>query len=158
MYLYPHNDEWKAEFENEKDAIISGYKGIIEIFHIGSTAVTGLYAKDCIDILGVVKDISQVSNFKKDLVKLGYTYKGEYGIAGREYFAKKQRKVHFHIFQSGDLNIEKHLNFVKVMQDNTALITELNTIKQALHVKYPSDKDAYQNEKVYFYHRINKKC
>jgi len=156
MYLYPHNDAWKSEFENEKDAIISAYTGDIDIFHIGSTAVTGLYAKDCIDLLGVVKDISTLSALKQNIIKLGYSHKGEYGIPGREYFSKKQRKVHLHIFQSGDVNIEKHLNFVRVMQGNPELITELNQIKQELHAKYPRDKDTYQNEKEFFYNRINK--
>jgi GrpB-like predicted nucleotidyltransferase (UPF0157 family) len=58
MYLFPHNEKWKSEFENEKASITSIYEGEIEIFHIGSTAIKGLYAKDCIDLLGVVKDIS----------------------------------------------------------------------------------------------------
>ena len=156
MYLYPHNDEWQFEFQKEKNSIISGYKGIIEIFHIGSTAVTGLYAKDCIDLLGIVKDISEVSSLKQSITNLGYVHKGEYGIPGREYFAKKQRKVHLHIFQSGDVNVEKHLNFVKVMQGNRELIKELNQLKQELHAKYPRDKDSYQNAKECFYNRINK--
>ena len=154
MYLYPPNDEWKSEFENEKSSLVSSYEGNIELHHIGSTAITGLYAKDCIDILGVVKDISEVSNFKQSIVKLGYTYKGEYGISGREYFAKKQRKVHLHIFQSDDNNVENHLNFVNVMQGNTELISELNQLKQVLHEKYPQDKGSYQNEKESFYNRI----
>ncbi|WP_019027752.1 GrpB family protein [Colwellia piezophila] len=156
MYLYPPNDQWTAEFQNEKHSIISSYKGIIEIYHIGSTAINGLYAKDCIDLLGVVKDISEVSSLRQSLTNIGYVHKGEYGIPGREYFSKKQRKVHFHIFQSGDVNVQKHLNFVKVMQGNIELISELNKIKQELHTKYPSDKDSYQNEKAFFYSRINK--
>ncbi|WNC68180.1 GrpB family protein [Thalassotalea nanhaiensis] len=156
MYLYPHNNQWKFEFEHEKDSIISNYEGKIDIFHIGSTAIKGLYAKDCIDLLGVVRDISEVSILKQNLIDLGYDYKGEYGISGREYFSKKQRKVHFHIFQSGDLNIEKHLNFVKVMQGNSELIAELNQIKQQLQAKYPKDKNYYQSEKEFFYNRINK--
>lgn len=156
MYLFPHNDDWNSEFENEKNSIISAYDGEIEIFHIGSTAIKGLYAKDCIDLLGIVKKISEVSTLKQSIINLGYVYKGEYGISGREYFSKKQRKVHFHIFQSGDENVVKHLNFVKVMENNLELITELNQIKQDLHAKYPNDKESYQNEKEFFYTRINK--
>jgi len=156
MYLFPHNEKWKSEFENVKDSIISTYKGEIEIFHIGSTAIKGLYAKDCIDLLGVVKDISNVSTLKQSIVNLGFIYRGENGITGREYFSKKQRKVHFHVFQSGDINVEKYLNFVKVMKNNVVLITELNQMKHSLHAKYPNDKESYQNEKEFFYNRINK--
>jgi len=156
MYLFPHSDNWKSEFENEKNSIISSYGGDIEIFHIGSTAIKGLYAKDCIDLLGVVPNISEVSTLKQSIINLGYVYKGEYGISGREYFSKKQRKVHFHIFQSEDENVVKHLNFVKVMEHNPELIIELNQIKQDLHVKHPNDKESYQIEKEFFYNRINK--
>ncbi len=155
MYLYPHNDEWKFEFERERKSILSSYKGEIDIFHIGSTSIRGLYAKDCIDLLGVVNEISKVSTLRQDFINLGYEYRGEYGIPGREYFSKKQRKVHLHIFQEGDANVEKHLNFVMTMQGNSTLIAELNQIKQKLHAKYPKNKDAYQNEKVFFYNRIN---
>ncbi len=156
MYLFPHSKEWISEFENEKDTIISSYEGEIEIFHIGSTSIKGLYAKDCIDLLGVVKNISEVSILKQSIIKLGYDYKGAYGISGREYFSKKQRKVHLHIFQTGDENVVKHLNFVKVMEGDLALITELNQIKKSLHARYPNDKESYSNQKEFFYNRINK--
>jgi GrpB-like predicted nucleotidyltransferase (UPF0157 family) len=156
MYLFPHNEKWKSEFENLRDSIISNYKGDIEVFHIGSTAIAGLYAKDCIDLLGVVKDLSKVSTFKQSIVDLGFVYRGQNGIIGREYFSKTHRKVHFHIFQAGDVNVVKHLNFVKVMKNNVALITELNQIKQGLHAKYPNDKELYQKEKEPFYNHINK--
>lgn len=156
MYLYPHNENWQLEFEHEKNSIISASEGKIEIYHIGSTAIKGLYAKDCIDLLGVVKNISDVSTVKQRLVNLGYSYRGENGIPGRQYFSKTQRKAHLHIFQYGDDNIEKHIKFVKFMQGNLSLINELNQIKQKLHAKYPKDKDSYQTEKAFFYHRINK--
>jgi GrpB-like predicted nucleotidyltransferase (UPF0157 family) len=156
MYLFPHNEQWKTEFENEKNSIITSYEGDIEIFHIGSTAIKGLYAKDCIDLLGVVKDISEVSTLKQSIVNLGFVYRGENGITGREYFSKQNRKVHLHIFQTGDKNVVKHLNFIRVMKNNVALITELNLVKQDLHTKYPKDKESYQIEKEFFYNRINK--
>ena len=139
-----------------RDSIISTYEGDIEIFHIGSTAIAGLYAKDCIDLLGVVKDISKVSTFKQNIVDLGFVYRGQNGIIGREYFSKKQRKVHLHVFQSGDVNVEKHLHFVKIMNNNVVLITELNQLKQGLHAKYPNDKELYQKGKAFFYSHINK--
>ena len=155
MYLFPHNDEWISEFEKEKNSIISAYEGEIEIFHIGSTAIKGLYAKDCIDLLGIVKNISEVSLLNQSIVNLGYVYKGEYGISGREYFSKKQRKTHLHIYQTDNANALKHFHFVKVMQGNIELITELNQIKKDLHAKYPFDKESYQKEKEFFYRRIN---
>ncbi|QBY04365.1 GrpB family protein [Thalassotalea sp. HSM 43] len=100
-----YKDEWQTDFETEKALITAQYQGDIELFHIGSTAVKGLYAKDCIDILGVVHQLADVANLAHGLTALGYRYKSAYGIEGREYFSKQQRKVHLHIFQAGDKRI-----------------------------------------------------
>jgi GrpB-like predicted nucleotidyltransferase (UPF0157 family) len=154
MYIHPHKKTWKDEYNNESNLILSSYGEGIKLHHIGSTAIEGLYAKDCIDILGVVEDLSEMVKRKNSIVDLGYIYNGEYGIAGREYFSKSQRKAHLHIFKAGDTNINKHLFFVQIMRGNTQLIKELNTLKKHLQQKYPSDKDAYQREKEFFYNKI----
>lgn len=154
LYIHPHKKEWKDEYINESSLILSSYGKDIKLHHIGSTAIEGLYAKDCIDILGVVDDLAEVVNRKNAIIDLGYDYKGEYGISGRQYFSKSVRKVHLHIFEEGDTNIRKHLFFVEKMRGNTSLIKELNKLKIHLHEKYPSDKDAYQREKEYFYNGL----
>lgn len=156
MYLHPYNSDWPKEYLKEEQAILAAYKGAIELHHIGSTAVEGLYAKDCIDILGVVADLKQVRLNVSSLQKLGFEYKGCYGIDSREYFSKKTRKVHFHIFQEGNFNIKKHLGFVRIMKSRPDLVIELNNLKTELANKYPSDKDSYQNEKVFFYDEIHR--
>lgn len=155
MYLYKHKTEWAHEYKLTRNAIISSYGPGLELHHIGSTAIDGLSSKDCIDILGVVPSLPITSDKKESLIELGYEYRGAYGIQGREYFSKQYRKVHLHIFGSGDFNIIKHLNFVKVMRANPRLIDELNVIKEQLHTKFPVDKEAYQIGKKYFYDQIN---
>ncbi|OUS24482.1 hypothetical protein A9Q98_13805 [Thalassotalea sp. 42_200_T64] len=155
MYIHQHKNEWKTEYQNEADLILSKYNGSINLYHIGSTAVSGLYAKDCIDILGVVNNTADVRAQKPNFSDVGYTYKGEYGLAGREYFSKTKRKVHLHIYQLGNLAIKKDLNFIHVMQGNLTLINELNQIKLHLHNKYPEDKDSYQRGKEYFYNKVH---
>ncbi|HSC67706.1 MAG TPA: GrpB family protein [Cellvibrio sp.] len=156
MYLHPYNNDCPKEYLKEEQAILSAYKGAIELHHIGSTAVEGLYAKDCIDILGVVADLKQASLNVSGLEKLGFEYKGSYGIDNREYFSKRSRKVHFHIFQTGNININQHLGFVRIMKSRPDLVIELNNLKTLLANKYPLDKDAYQNEKVFFYDQIHR--
>lgn len=156
MYLHPHNTKWASEYLKEREVIFSAYGNSIQLHHIGSTAVKNLYAKNCIDILGVVKNILDVKNSRDDLAKVGYVAKGEYGVFGREYFSKASRKVHLHIFQEANHNINKHLNFVKILSTNFELVDELNALKTELHAKYPQSKDRYQKEKVHFYNKINK--
>ena len=156
MYIFPHKTEWKSEFLKESNSILKAYGRGISLHHIGSTAVEGLYAKDCIDILGVVDNLTDVSCKVSGLSDIGFIHKGSYGIEGREYFSKNQRKVHLHIFEVGDINIAKHLNFIQVMSDSLKLVSELNQIKLALHDKYPNNKELYQKEKESFYNEIHK--
>ena len=154
MYIHPHNDQWKSEYVQESKAIISALDIDIQLHHIGSTAVKGLYAKDCIDILGVVKNIADIQSKSQNLIDLGYMFKGEYGISGRAYFSKTKRKVHLHVFEVKDNNVAKHLNFVKIMSNSPCMIAELNILKIELHNKYPDDKNRYQLGKENFYNDI----
>ncbi|PWQ99555.1 GrpB family protein [Leucothrix arctica] len=156
MYIYPHKAEWFDEYQYEAELIQAAYNGSITLKHIGSTAVEGLYAKDCIDILGIVSDLSVVQKSVAALKELGYKHKGSYGIEGREYFSKPHRQVHLHIFQEGSAEIDKHFGFVQLLQTTPELLLELNTLKQALHTKHPTDKNKYQLEKSSFYYKINK--
>ncbi len=156
MYIFPYKKEWKSEFCTERDLIRCVCENRIDLYHIGSTAIEGLYAKDCIDILGVVNNISEVSCEVENFKSIGYGYKGSYGITGREYFSKAKRKVHFHVFEVGDINIAKHLRFIEVMSASPELVTELNRLKLELHNTYPNSKDLYQKEKEYFYNEIHK--
>lgn len=156
MYIFPHKREWKSEYCVEKDLILNACGNRIDLYHIGSTAIEGLYAKSCIDILGVVNNISAVSSEVQNLNCIGYSHKGSYGIDGREYFSKTERKVHFHVFEAGDINIAKHLKFIEVMSSSPDLVTELNRLKLKLHDLYPNSKDLYQKEKEYFYNEIHK--
>lgn len=156
MYLYSYNSEWPEEYLKEEQAILAAYIGSIQLHHIGSTAVEGLCSKNCIDILGVVSDLTQVKVNLSCLKNLYFEYKGSYGIEGREYFSKKARKVHLHIFQEGSVNIKKHLGFVQIMKSRPDLITELNNLKVALESKFPLDKDSYQKEKMFFYDEIHR--
>lgn len=155
MYIFPPNPEWESEYRVESSTILTVYGEGIELFHIGSTAIPGLYAKDCIDILGVVNNIVEVQGKINSLVGIGYNHKGEYGIAGREYFSKSKRKVHLHVFEKGSDEIDRHLHFVRIMQSTPSLIPKLNELKCKLHAQFPGNKEQYQKEKVYFYNEIN---
>jgi len=155
-YLYPYTSQWPEDYRQEALAIGAAYVGAIELYHIGSTAIEGLFAKDCIDILGVVPDLTQVQANVKSLEHLGFNYKSSYGIEGREYFSKDARKVHFHIFQQGNASIKKHLGFVQIMKSRPDLIDQLNRLKLELESKYPFDKHCYQQEKTFFYDEVHK--
>lgn len=53
--VVPYDPFWEVEYENESQMIRNILKDVlVEIYHIGSTAVKGLSAKPIIDIMGSV--------------------------------------------------------------------------------------------------------
>lgn len=76
--VVPYDPFWEVEYENESQKIKNILKDIlVEVYHIGSTAVKGLAAKSIIDIMPVVTNISLVDKHNKEFVAIGY---GSYNI------------------------------------------------------------------------------
>src|SRR5690625_1792156 len=98
------NANWAQMFKEEADQFRNIFgSDMLAIHHIGSTSVPGLKAKPIIDIMPVVNDIDTVDHFNKEMEKIGYEPKGEFGIAGRRYFrkGKVERTHHVHFFEVG---------------------------------------------------------
>lgn len=157
MYLSPYQKHWPQLYLAEEARLFKAYDGEVSFHHIGSTAVKGLYAKNCIDILAVVPKLAAVSSCVSAITGLGYEYRGHYGVEGREYFAQKRPKVHLHFFQEGHPAIVENLGFVKLMRNSELLCNELNDLKLALFKKYPTDKEAYQRDKKAFYDALHER-
>ena len=108
-----YDPAWERSYKLEKELITSILgQNLVEIHHIGSTAVKGLSAKPIIDIMPIVKNLSEVDIVANKFIKIGYEYLGEFGISGRRYLRKggDERTHQIHIFQSDDKqNIERHL-------------------------------------------------
>ena len=55
---------------------------LVELHHIGSTAVEGLWAKPILDLMPVVTSLEAVDRLDPELEALGYQCMGEFGIPG----------------------------------------------------------------------------
>ncbi len=107
--IVDYNLQWLEMYKNEAK-IIKGTLGenCLAIYHFGSTSIPGLKAKPKIDILAVVNNLSLIN--VAGLEKLSFENRGEVIQTGR-YFCKKMPRVHLHIFEKNNLNIEKNLKF-----------------------------------------------
>jgi GrpB-like predicted nucleotidyltransferase (UPF0157 family) len=87
---------WLAAFEKEA-AILNAIFGkrVVELQHIGSTAVPGLDAKPIIDILVVLDHTDDINSFDRAMEEASYRVRGECldapvaGTPGRFYFSKE---------------------------------------------------------------------
>ena len=87
--VVPYSANWKDEYLSESEKICNVMESeIINIHHIGSTAIPGISAKPVIDILVEVKNINCIDNYNSKMERLEYISRGEAGIEGRRYFFK----------------------------------------------------------------------
>jgi GrpB-like predicted nucleotidyltransferase (UPF0157 family) len=84
--LIPHNTNWAKVFADEAIRIHNALKiNSLKLHHGGSTAIPHIVAKPIIDIIGEIDHLEELDNNKEALEKIGYEYKGEYGIKNRRY-------------------------------------------------------------------------
>ncbi len=146
-----YNKQWTVLFEDEALKIrkILG-KELIDVHHIGSTAVENLMAKPIIDIMPVVKEISRVDNYNSKFEDLGYEVMGEFGMAGRRYFRKgSARRTHqIHIFEeSNSKDIERHIAVRDYLREHPLEAFEYGQLKSRLAALFPTDIISYMDGK-----------
>lgn len=161
IVVEPYNKKWKAKFKSEKHKLEKVFNDIIvDIHHIGSTAIPGIKAKPVIDIMVVVKDIDKVDSFNNAMKTLGYEPKGEFGIENRRFFQKgdNNRTHHVHIFQQGNKEIKRHLNFRDYMRAHPQKAHKYSNLKETLADKYSHDINKYIEGKNDFIAEIDNKA
>ena len=152
VLLIPWTDEWEREFLLEKEKIqneVDDY--IVEIHHIGSTAVKKLSAKPIIDIAVEINDFSVGENCVSPLEKIGYSYKGTNILPDRHYFSKGEPRTHqIHMYQSGNKFLHEQLKFRDYLRDNDKARIEYEQLKHKLSELNKNNKHKYAEEKTHF--------
>jgi GrpB-like predicted nucleotidyltransferase (UPF0157 family) len=121
MEIVDLDPNWISAFEKEAAMLRSIFgERLIDVHHIGSTAVPRLPAKPIIDILVVLDDTSDINSFNSAMEALGYRVRGECldapvpGTPGRFYFSKETNGVrshHVHVCAKGHQEIFDKLAF-----------------------------------------------
>lgn len=120
----PHDPRWATRASEEAARLRAALgANLLEVHHIGSTAIPGIEAKPIIDLMPVVQSLDLVDQSVEAISRIGYDFFGEYGIAGRRFCtwsnpADGRREVHVHIFASGSVHIARHLAFRDYMRQH----------------------------------------
>lgn len=161
IILTPHNPQWLEEFKKESHLIAQALGDeCVVIHHIGSTAINGIKAKPVIDILPEVRDIEKIDSLNGEMVKLGYTPRGENGIPLRRFFVKDVngvRAYHVHIFQSGNAEIARHLSFRDYLRAHSDEAKSYETLKENLATQFDNTLD-YANAKGDFVREMDRRA
>ncbi len=158
--VVPNDPIWKKRFESESHRVLEEFgENGVAVHHIGSTAIPSIVAKPIIDMLGVVRDIELVDKCNAEMERLGYEVMGEYGIPTRRYFRKDnelgEREYHFHVFQDGNPQIDRHLAFRDFMNAHPQWAQAYSDLKLSLVAKYSESIMDYHEGKSDFIQRID---
>ena len=162
ILLVPYDESWRELFELEKERLaeILGEQAL-SIHHIGSTAIPSIKAKPIVDILVEVRNIKAIDEFNDRMIREGYQPRGENGILGRRYFFKNKgetRTVQVHMFQKGDPQLERHLNFRDYLIAHPEEAQAYSNLKEELACKFPEDIVSYTDGKDEFIKGIDDKA
>lgn len=146
--VVPPDPRWPVLFQAEAARLTQVFAGqLINIHHMGSTAVPGLWAKPVVDIMPIVHDIEAVDERNELMIALGYQPKGEYGIPGRRFFsvddARGRRLFNVHVYQAGNPEIARHLDFVEYLKTHPQDAAAYAGLKRELAQQFHDDVDRY---------------
>jgi len=148
VHVVAHDPSWRAEYEHEARRIRNALGEIVvDLHHIGSTAISGIPAKPVIDLCLEVCDTSQLDRENAAMEALGYMVRGEFGIPGRRFFLRDSesgvRTHHVHAFNAGSAEIHRHLAFRDYMIAHPDAAEAYGRLKSKLARDHANDREAY---------------
>lgn len=161
--LVNYDPAWASRF----DEIVSNIKPIfgdnlVQIEHVGSTAVPGMIAKPTVDVSVVVKDLTSVSSGYEAMKELGFQPLGDFiqQAEPEEYFVlngenSDDRLANIHVMQVGNPEIDDMITLRDFLRSDASAVD--NYIKQkVLLMKQYGDNDynAYSRNKRAFLEQL----
>lgn len=154
VFLVEHNKEWEKWYEEENKSILSLVPNeiVTRISHIGSTAISEIWAKNIVDILLEVKCETDLDVVKNVLISNGWLCMHQSStriILNKGYteqgFADKV--FHLHIRIDGD---NDELYFRDYLNENKKIAHEYEKLKIVFWKEFEHDRDGYTDAKTSF--------
>lgn len=154
--LLPHEEAWNDEFLITKFEIARIWgENVLEIEHVGSTAIRSICAKPIIDVAVVVKSFQ---NMDVDAMEAaGYRYMGARNVNADRYLFAKYREGsgelvthHIHVYEPGNQDYINLVGFRDYLNSYPEAAEEYSAIKAKAADENPEDRFAYSDAKRNF--------
>ena len=127
---------------------------LVDVQHMGSTAIPGLSAKPQIDIIALTPDLRLVKAKYEAMKAAGFQPKGDYVGHGEEYFTEDDENGHrltsLHIVPVGHPEFDAQMTFRDYMRQSPEDRKLYEATKMKLKQDYPDDYNAYGEGKNRF--------
>jgi len=161
--IVPYDPSWPVFYEEEKSRILQAIgEFVVDIDHIGSTAVPGLSAKPIIDIMAGLRGPSDAEVCLPLLGELGYddvTPEPEeddwYYCLGRGIHSIG---YHLHLVKAGSQFQERHILFRDYLRTSQEDARRYQALKERLAFEYRDMREEYTNAKTEFIESIIEKA
>ncbi|RCV90122.1 GrpB family protein [Billgrantia montanilacus] len=160
VHLMDYDPVWPARFDAERTRLLERFPDdLLDVQHIGSTAISGMPAKPIIDVMAGVASMAMADALFDPLLDYGYVTSQEFNasLTDRRWFmrhANGQRTHHLHVVvHDGDL-WNKRLAFRDTLRSDAALSARYAALKRELASCHREDREAYTRAKGDFVRSI----
>jgi GrpB-like predicted nucleotidyltransferase (UPF0157 family) len=150
--LSEHSSVWAELYREEEKRIRTALGAlIIDLQHIGSTAIPGIKAKPVLDMLAGVERLENGLLCKAPLEAIGYDYIARAGIANDHVFGKGAPRTHYlHVVEYAGAKWVNHLLFRDRLRNDLELAQAYENLKQELSSKFSDSHKKYHDAKSEF--------
>ncbi len=150
--VVPYDQRWEKFFAvSERELRVALAPFVVEIEHIGSTAVPGLAAKPVIDIQVSVPDVDDEAAYRAPIERIGLPMRSR--EPGHRYFRTPKgalQRIQVHVCPFGGTWERDHLLFRDYLRAHPQVAATYGSLKRALAARYGQDRLAYTEGKTPF--------
>lgn len=143
---------WQSFYLDEEQRIrhVIGHL-ILDIQHVGSTAIPGIKAKPIIDMMAGLPRLDMGLECVEPLEAIGYDYAPHAGIPGDHVFGKGVARTHLlHVVEYGGSVWIDELAFRDALRRDRVLAMDYEDLKIRLAREFPGDRARYTEAKGEF--------
>lgn len=154
--VLPYSHTWKIDFNKAKNFYDRLFEHLhVEVVHVGSTSVEGMWAKPILDIDIIVNDEDTLKQVIELLESVGYEHRGNLGIEGREAFGYQENnpnitwmKHHLYACIRGCESLNNHLLLKQHLENHPKAVEAYSQLKRDLAKSCGDDMDMYVEKKT----------
>jgi GrpB-like predicted nucleotidyltransferase (UPF0157 family) len=154
-----YDPRWRQEFEQTKSGILQSCQGdVIDVQHIGSTAISGLIAQPIIDLIAAVADEATIDEASLAIQGLNFRQVATPGWAGESVWLAKPRYgeiSHRVTLTRPDSAVWRRTMAVReALRENPQRAIRFEETKVKLWKAGEGDADQYDRDKALFFSHL----